>query len=159
MKKYIILVVILILILVIKKEVKSTTIPVVEAVDPRIEIIDNYYKERNMPLEGYGKKMVEVSDKNELDWRLLVAISIRETSGGKHLCKNPKAQNNPFGWGSCKIGFKSIDEAIEIVGYKLANLPVYKGKTTERKLYYYNGTVIPTYPQEVINIMNTIKPS
>lgn len=121
----------------------------VQVIDVRPQLIDNYYKERGMPLEGYGKKMVEVADKYGLDWRLLPAISIRESSGGLHMCKN-----NPFGWGSCKITFNSLDEAIETVSYKLANLPVYKDKTTERKLYYYNGTVLPTYPAEVISIMN-----
>lgn len=130
---------------------------IVKEVDNRPEIIDNYFKARNMPLEGYGQKMVEIADTYKLDWRLLPAISIRETSGGKHLCKNPKAPNNPFGWGSCRIGFESINKAIETVGYKLANLSVYKDKTTQRKLYHYNGTVVPTYPAEVLAIMETIK--
>lgn len=120
----------------------------VEVIDTRISAIDSYFKQRNMPLEGYGKKMVEVADKYELDWRLLPAISVRESSGGRHMC-----QNNPFGWGSCKIVFSSLDEAIETVGFKLANLKVYKGKTTEMKLYYYNGTVLPSYPAEVLAIM------
>lgn len=122
-------------------------------VDNRAQIIDNYFAKRNMPLEGYGQKMVEVADANGLDWKLLPAISIRETSGGKHMCR----KNNPFGWGSCKIEFKTMDLAIETVGYKLANMSVYKGKTTERKLYHYNGTVVPTYPKEVLAIMNSIK--
>lgn len=125
--------------------------------DNRAEIIDNYYKERNMPLYGYGSKMVEIADKYNLDWRLLPAISIRETSGGKYMCKSPKAQNNPFGWGSCKIGFDSINMSIEIVGYKLSTLQVYKGKSTSKILYHYNGTVVKTYPQEVITIMNSLE--
>lgn len=131
--------------------VKTQEVQVV-VVDPRPEKIDNYFKQRNMPLQGYGKKMVEVADKHGLDWRLLPAISIRESSGGKHMCAN-----NPFGWGSCRITFDNLDQAIETVGYKLENLPVYKGKTTERKLYYYNGTVVPTYPQEVLDIMSKIE--
>ena len=122
--------------------------------DTRAQQIDNYFKERNMPLQGYGKKMVEVADKNGLDWSLLPAIAIRESSGGKQMCSN-----NPFGWGSCKVTFKSLDEAIETVGYKLGNLKVYKDKTSERKLYYYNGTVVPTYPKEVLNIMSKIENS
>lgn len=122
-------------------------------VDTRAEIIDNYYKERNMPLYGYGKKMVEVADKYNLDWRLLPAISIRETSGGKYMCRS----FNAFGWGSCRIEFRSQEEAIETIGYKLSNLPVYQGKTTKEKLYYYNGTVVKSYPDEVISIMNKIK--
>lgn len=129
----------------------NDTPPVVELKYIRAEKIDNYFKERNMPLEGYGRKMVEIADKNGLDWRLLPAISIRESSGGKHMC-----QNNPFGWGSCRIIFSSLNEAIETVGYKLNNLPVYKGKTTKQKLYYYNGTVVQSYPDEVIAIMNKI---
>lgn len=130
-------------------EVKVTSEEVV--IDSRVEKIEEYFSKRDMPLQPYAKKMVEVADANGLDWRLLPAISVRETSGGKHMCKN-----NPFGWGSCKIGFKSVDEAIETVGYKLANLQVYKNKTVERKLYFYNGTVIKAYPQEVIQIMNLI---
>lgn len=119
--------------------------------DVRAQKIDNYFRERNMPLEGYGKRMVEVAEKNGLDWRLLPAISIRESSGGKQMCKN-----NPFGWGSCQIIFSSLNEAIDTVGYKLNNLPVYKNKTTKQKLYYYNGTVVTSYPDEVIVIMNKI---
>lgn len=149
MKKQIIMVLILVFI--------STGAPKLVAedsvIDNRAQIIDTYYKEHNMPLEGYGEKMVEVADKNGLDWRLLPAISIRETSGGLHQCRT----NNSFGWGSCKIQFKSQEEAIEIIGNKLSTLSVYKDTTTEHKLYHYNGTVVKTYPQEVLRIMNTIK--
>lgn len=156
MKKYIILVVLVIIIVSLKVKITKATISDTP-VDNRAEIIDNYYKERNMPLEGYGKKMVEISDKYGLDWRLLPAISIRETSGGLHTCKNPKAKNNSFGWGSCKIGFNSIEESIETIGYKFTHLNVYKGKTTKQILYHYNGTVVPTYPTEVLAIMDKIK--
>lgn len=158
MKKILILVASLIIIITSVLMLKNVNATEPESViDNRVLIIDEYYKERDMPLYGYGSKIIEVADKYSLDWRLLAAISIRETSGGKHMCKNIKAQNNPFGWGSCKIGFKSIEESIEVVGFKLGNLPVYKGKTTRQKLYHYNGTVVPTYPDEVITIMNNIK--
>ena len=113
--------------------------------------IDNYFRAKKMPLVGYGSKMIEISDKYNLDWRLLPAISVRETSGGLHMCKG-----NPFGWGSCKIGFKTVNESIEIVGNRLGTLPIYKDKTTYKKLYYYNGTVVKAYPNEVIKIMDSI---
>ena len=29
-------------------------------------------------------------------------------------------------------------------------------RTTEEKLYYYNGTVVPTYPKEVLAIMDRL---
>ena len=36
-----------------------------------------------MPLLGLGKKMVIEAEKNNLDWRLLPAISVIESTGGK----------------------------------------------------------------------------
>ena len=157
MKKQILILVLILISVIGIYMLKPKDYEVIQVVDNRAEIIDNYYKARNMPLQGYGGKMIEIADLYGLDWRLLPAISIRETSGGKYMCKNPKAQNNPFGWGSCKIGFDSIDRAIETVGYKLKFLPIYQGKDTTQILYHYNGTVIPTYPSEVLAIMETIK--
>ena len=122
----------------------------------RAKMIDQYYGKHNLPLEGYGMKMVLESEKNGLDWRLLAAIAMRETTGGKFAC-----HQNPFGWGSCKIKFKNFDEAIETVARNLgggnpATEMYYKGKTTAEKLHYYNGTVIETYVAEVTRIMNKI---
>lgn len=117
--------------------------------------IDTYFKDRNMPLAGFGLKMVQSAEENGLDWRLLPAIAVRESSGGKQACGY-----NPFGWGSCKINFKSFNEAIDTLAKNLGgNNPrtaSYYSGTTERKLHHYNGTVVPTYTQEVLNIMSTI---
>jgi hypothetical protein len=117
--------------------------------------INTYFKERSMPLAGYGAKMVDVAEEHAIDWRLLPAIAIRESSGGKQACGH-----NPFGWGSCKINFKSYDEAIETLarnlGGKNPNTAIYYSGTTKQKLHQYNGTVVPTYTQEVLNIMENI---
>lgn len=118
--------------------------------------IDTYFKERGMPLEGYGRAMVLAANKHGLDWRLLPAIAVRESSGGKQMCGN-----NPFGWGSCKIKFKNIDTAIETIALNLggknpATAAYYGGTTTRGKLHQYNGTVVPTYVDEVLAIMNTL---
>lgn len=120
-----------------------------------IEKIDAYYKKRGMPLEGYGAKLVEEAEKNDLDWRLLPAISIQETTGGKFAC-----HNNPFGWGSCKIKFQDWNEAIETVARNLGgNNPkterYYKGKTTLEKLDYYNSEV-DSYTKDILNYMELI---
>ena len=71
----------------------------------KADTIDAYFDKRSMPLEGTGKTFVLVAEKYGLDWRLLPAIAIRESSGGKAACGH-----NPFGWGSCKIGFKEVDK-------------------------------------------------
>lgn len=121
----------------------------------RAEKIDIYFKERSMPLAGYGLKMVDVAKEHGIDWRLLPAIAVRESSGGKQSCGN-----NPFGWGSCKINFKNYDEAIATLaknlGGKNPNTASYYSGTTEQKLHYYNGTVVPTYVREVLDIMRNI---
>ncbi|OGI76760.1 hypothetical protein A3B85_02455 [Candidatus Nomurabacteria bacterium RIFCSPHIGHO2_02_FULL_37_13] len=124
------------------------------------DTIDAYFQARNMPLRGMGMKMAEEADKNSLDWRLLPAIAVRESTGGKFDCK--KVTFNPFGWGSCKIGFKSNEEAIEIVAKNLGgNNPktahYYGDKTTKQILRAYNPpSIVPRYAEQVISIMNAI---
>jgi hypothetical protein len=102
-----------------------------------------------------GQKMVQEEDKNGIDWRLLPAIAVKESSGGLHMCRN-----NPFGWASCKIEFESVDEAIETVARNLGgNNPrtkAYYSGDTRAKLQSYNGTVEPAYPGRVIAIMEKI---
>lgn len=138
-----------------------------DALDKEIQIIkikadaiDSYFKDYDMPLHGYGMKMVQEAEKNNLDWRLLAAIAVRESTGGKHDCN--RVSNNPFGWGSCKIGFKSIDEAIETIARNLGgNNPNtahhYDDKTTMQILRAYNPpSVVKRYAEQVIAIMNKI---
>ena len=122
--------------------------------------IDTYFKEHDMPLAGMGKKMVEEAENNGLDWRLVAAISVNESTGGKFACKTVKF--NPFGWGSCKIGFDSYDDAIETVARNLGgNEPKtahhYDGKTTEEILDSYNPhEIAPKYIKQMKSIMDDI---
>lgn len=138
----------------------QATDPTVAALEAKAEAIDAYFFARNMPLAGMGMKMVEEAEKNDIDWRLLPAIAIRESSGGKFACK--KAGYNPFGWGSCRIGFNSNEEAIETVARNLGgNNPntakYYDNKTTKQILRAYNPPyVVPRYAEQVISIMNVI---
>ena len=115
--------------------------------------IDRYFAERNMSLAGYGNKFVEAADQCDMDWRLLPAIAVRESSGGKQACGN-----NPFGWASCRADFESVEKAIEIVGANLCGFnpktaTYYGNKNVLQKLHSYNGTVNPNYPSEVVEII------
>lgn len=123
--------------------------------DERTARIDRYFAERNMPLVGYGARFVEAADQCNMDWRLLPAIAVRESSGGKQACGN-----NPFGWASCRADFESVEKAIEIVGANLCGFnsrteAYYKNKTTYERLWNYNGTVNPNYPDEVLKIIDS----
>lgn len=124
----------------------------------KAEAIDSYFKERSMPLAGTGMTFVLVAEKYGLDYRLLPAIAVRESSGGKAACGY-----NPFGWGSCKLhNFHSYEDSIEALGMNLGGASpstsrYYAGKSSKEKLYYYNGTVVPTYPDEVLAIMDKLE--
>lgn len=129
-----------------------------KTLEAQAKAIDAYFKAHDMPLEGTGMKMAVEAQKNNIDWRLLPAIAARESTGGKHACK--KVAHSFMGWGSCKISFKSDEEAIEIVANNLGgNNPNtdqhYAGKTTKEILRKYNS-VIPKYVTQVITIMDEI---
>ena len=120
--------------------------------------IDAYFKANHAPLEGEGMEMAQVADQYDLDWRLLPAIAMRESTAGIHECTT--ANHNFFGWDSCNVSFDSDDQAIEALASNLSgNDPdtakYYKGKDTEQILREYND-YIKEYPQQVMKIMDTI---
>ena len=143
-------------------EVSVITTQEDEARQAKADAIDDYFASKKAPLEGYGMKFVTEAEKNNLDWRLLPAIAMRETTGGKFACKNPNAPYNNFGWHSCKKGFDSVDESIEYISMTLggnnANARHYKqGMTSEQILKKYNpDSIVPGYSKQVIKIMESI---
>lgn len=146
----------------ISSEVSVITTQENESRIKKAEAIDKYFASKGAPLEGYGMKFVEEAEKNGIDWRLLPAIAMRETTGGKFTCKNPKAPNNSFGWGSCKIGFSSINHSIEYISKTLGGnnekVKHYKSDmTSEQILKKYNPeSIVPGYYKQVIKIMKII---
>jgi hypothetical protein len=125
----------------------------------KADAIDVYFEANDAPLEGHGMKFVLEAEKNDIDWRLLPAIAMRESTGGKHACKS--VSNSVFGYGSCKMSFNSIDESIEIVARSLGgNNPNtarhYDNKTTIEILKKYNS-IISGYSKQVVNIMKAIQ--
>lgn len=139
---------------------KDEEVKLEEARAKKAQAIDAYFKKYDMPLVGTGMKMVIEAEKNDLDWRLLPAIAVRESTGGKFACK--KVAHSFFGWGSCKINFESRDHAIEIVAKNLGgNNPntdhYYADKTTYQILQTYNPpSIVKRYAEQVIDIMDVI---
>ncbi len=120
--------------------------------------IDQYFLDRGLPLAGYGKTFVQEAEKNDIPWNMIAAIAMIESTGGKFACK--KATHSFLGWGSCKINFKSKEEAIATVSKNLGgNNPntarYYEGKNVDQILKTYNS-VIPSYSAKVQRVMNTI---
>jgi hypothetical protein len=112
--------------------------------DEKAKKIDQYFRDRNLPLAGYGMKFAIEADKNDLPYNLLPSITMIESTGYKNACKSASGRNNGFGWGSCKIAFASVDEAIEKVAHHI-------GGNNPKTAQYYKD-------KEVIEILNTYNP-
>lgn len=134
-------------------------------VDERAEKIDAYFSKWDLPLAGYGAKMVAAADKYGLDWRILPALAMLETTGGKNLC-GTGGNKNAFGFGGCSIYFKTFEDAFDAVaktlsgnGEKTADL--YSGKSIEEILEVYNPPetkgITPGYHKKAIKIMSEIE--
>ena len=90
---------------------------------------------------------VRAADDNGLDWRLLPAISIVETTGGKH-----GTPSNIFGWDSGRARFKSVEAGILYVAERFARSPIYAGRTALGILHKYNPAR-KLYPPKVTTVM------
>jgi hypothetical protein len=137
-------------------ETQAITTPEEAIRKERAEKIDAFFASRNAPLKGYGMKFVDEAEKNDIDWRLLAAVSVIESNAGKQACKN--ADYSVLGYGSCKMDFDSIDHSIEVVSMKVGGKTskyYHEDMTTPQILRKYNS-VIPTYVQKVTKVMKMI---
>jgi hypothetical protein len=98
--------------------------------DARALIIENFFKGHKSPLAEHGDIFVQTADKYDFDYRLLPAISMQESNGGKKVIPD---SHNPFGYGiygSKVTKFNSWAEAIEQVGKALREDYLNEGLTT-----------------------------
>ena len=121
------------------------------SIDPRIAHLENFFHTYRCPAPLYVTEYLRIADANDLDYRLLPAISIRETQCGVY-----EKGNNRLGFHPDETSFPSVLAGIEFVGKRLAEHPFYKGKSVEGKLFTYNP--VPAYPGEIQWIMRQIEP-
>ncbi len=102
--------------------------------DGRSKIIDDFFASYKSPLYQYGNIFIQIADKYNLDYRLLPAIAMQESNGGKRVIKD---SYNPFGYGiygSLVIRFNSWEEAIERVGRALKEDYIGQGLKTPNQI-------------------------
>ncbi len=133
----------------------------VTAHDPRVIALRDYFTKLDMPAADYAEYFVLEADKNNLDWRLLPAITYVETTGCKYTLENSanSRENNCFGYGN--MDFESIPHGISYVTAVLAGnnermAYYYANKTLEEKLYAYNQ-VNPKYKAHILKIMKDLE--
>ena len=96
-----------------------TALENIERKDARAKIIENFLKGYSSPLSNLASNFVGVADQYHLDYRLLPAIAMQESNGGRKVIRD---SNNPFGYGiygGLVVRFSSWEGAIERVGKAL----------------------------------------
>lgn len=117
--------------------------------DPRSARLARFFQAYNCPQPLHVEEYLSAADHYGLDYRLLPAISIRETT-----CGLTQWQNNRWGYHPGRQTFPSVAVGIDYVARQLAENPFYMGKTLTDKLFTYNP--LPAYPREVQQIMRQI---
>ena len=93
---------------------------VLAAREARVDVLREFFKRYDSPLLGYADQIVQAADKYGLDYRLLPAIAMQEST----LClKAPADTNNCWGfgiYGKKRTTFDNFSQAIEIISKTLA---------------------------------------
>ena len=125
--------------------------------DGRLLKVKNFLHSYNSPLENYANIFIADADTYGFDYRLLIAIAMQESIGGKRIVTGT---NNPFGWGinsKQTIGFASYREAIDTVSKALAKNYIQKGRTTPEQIGpIWNPTNTNDWVGKVNYFMNQI---
>ena len=106
----------------------------VRGVDSRPVLLKQYLAYYRSPLEPYADYIFAISQKYDLDYRLLVAIAQQESNLGK---KIPPGSYNAWGWGIHSrgtLGFSGWEEAIETVARGLREDYLNQGLTTPEEI-------------------------
>lgn len=82
----------------------------------KIKTIAKFLKNNESPLEQYAETLINEAEKNQLDWRLVTAITGVESSFGKAI---PQNSYNAYGWNNGDFYFNSWEEGISIVSKTL----------------------------------------
>ena len=119
------------------------------ALDARTAKLASFFKAHQCPEPFHAAEYVAAADMYSMDYRLLPAVSVRESTCGLH-----QRLNNFWGWDSARTGFESVGRGIHYILSQLAWGRFYRGKSLDQKLHMYNPN--PQYVHEVRELMREI---
>ena len=126
--------------------------------DSRVAILKVFFRKRNSPLYDHADFIVKVSDEYQLDYRLIPAIAMQESTACKVI---PHNSHNCWGWGiyGNKITrFGSYPEAIETVAKGIKTNYIDKGLTTpEAIMAKYTPSSNGSWARGVNNILGVLQ--
>src|ERR1700676_3173882 len=117
--------------------------------DKRHERLEAFFQSFGCPAPHHVNEYVGTADNFAIDYRLLPAISVLESTCGIH-----QRLNNRWGWDSARKGFASFRAGLEYIARQLTEGRYYKGKTLEEKVHMYNPK--PEYSLLVKKLMRKI---
>jgi len=145
----------------IVKEIKE--VPQAQAVektvDNRVDKLTCFFDQYGSVLSSSADTFITAADKNNIDYRVIAAISFVESTACKH---HIEGTNNCWGWGHGRIVFKSYDEAINVISERLAVSNYYRKWQADKEDYWklavvYNGGDQVKWHKDVVKTMEEIK--
>ena len=120
--------------------------------EKKIYNIKKFFEKRNSPLAKYAEEFVLASEHWNIDYRLVAAISVVESGGGKINFK----PYNAWGWG--KYGFKDWKDGIWSVTKGLATGYIAKGLDTPLEIArVYCPPSYTSWSRKVSSLMKEIE--
>jgi hypothetical protein len=113
--------------------------------------LEKFFQSYQCPQPHYIEDYLQAADNYAVDYRLLPALSVRESTCGQF-----GRRNNHWGWDSARTGFESVQSGIDFVTGQLAEGRYYSEKTLEEKLEAYNPR--PQYIKEIKLLMQKMPP-
>ena len=92
--------------------------------DFRVENLRKFLQKYNSPLAPYAEEFVIYADENNLDYRLVPAITGVESTFGKRI---PKGSYNAYGWANGEYEFESWKDSIKHVSEVLKSSYIDRG--------------------------------
>lgn len=126
--------------------------------DKRVAILKAFFRRHDSPLYEQAEYIVKVSDENGLDYRLLPAIAMQESTACKVI---PKNSYNCWGWGiyGNKITrFESYQTAIETIARGLKKNYIDHGLISpEDIMAKYNPSSNGSWARGVSNVLGVLE--
>jgi hypothetical protein len=99
--------------------------------DFRVENLRKFLLKYNSPLADYAEYFVAYADQNNLDYRLVPAITGVESTFGKFI---PVDSYNAYGWANGNYKFSSWEDSIEHVSKTLKKSYIDRGVASIRQI-------------------------
>ncbi|PIZ66023.1 hypothetical protein COY14_01075 [Candidatus Roizmanbacteria bacterium CG_4_10_14_0_2_um_filter_36_9] len=126
--------------------------------DRRIAVLKSFFRKHNSPLYEHADFIVKISDKYELDYRLIPAIAMQESTACKFI---PQNSYNCWGWGiyGDKVTrFESYPDAIDTIARGLKIYYIDRGlKTPEEIMAKYTPSSKGSWANGVSSVLGVLE--